>query len=298
MKNSHICNPLTLQNAFVKVLQHKLGDPQSAQLGNATTFVKVLQHKLGDPQSAQLGNATTFVKVLQHKLGDPQSAQLGNATTFVNVLQRKLGDPQSAQLGNATTFVNVLQHKLGDPQSAQLGNATTGATAATTNRKITRCLFYAWCLEYERWQCVQTSQKMVTSKERPECIIIIMYIYHALINALSTHMIHINLNMIFYTHVEDSSTQTTHTKHHMERHPPPPPPAPIHMNKKPQSIQCVQHWSVSYIIQECERTRTHTHTKRLRLRLYYSNQNKCQICPVRFMFQIHSSVCHPQALSP
>ena len=37
-------------------------------------------------------------------------------------------------------------------------------------------------------------------------IIIIMYIYHALINALSAHMIHINLNMIFYTHVENSST--------------------------------------------------------------------------------------------
>ena len=33
-------------------------------------------------------------------------------------------------------------------------------------------------------------------------IIIIMYIYHALINALSAHMIHINLNMIFYTHVK------------------------------------------------------------------------------------------------
>ena len=28
-----------------------------------------------------------------------------------------------------------------------------------------------------------------------------MYIYHALINALSAHMIHINLNIIFYTHV-------------------------------------------------------------------------------------------------
>ena len=27
-----------------------------------------------------------------------------------------------------------------------------------------------------------------------------MYIYHALINALSAHMIHINLNVIFYTH--------------------------------------------------------------------------------------------------
>ena len=34
--------------------------------------------------------------------------------------------------------------------------------------------------------------------------IIIMYIYHALIIALSAHLIHINLNIIFYTHVEHS----------------------------------------------------------------------------------------------
>ena len=39
-------------------------------------------------------------------------------------------------------------------------------------------------------------------------IIIIMYIYHVLINALSAHTIHINLNAIFYTHVEDSPTKT------------------------------------------------------------------------------------------
>ena len=40
-------------------------------------------------------------------------------------------------------------------------------------------------------------------------IIIIMYTYHALINALSTHMIHINLNTIFYTHVEHLPKQFT-----------------------------------------------------------------------------------------
>ena len=40
-----------------------------------------------------------------------------------------------------------------------------------------------------------------------------MYIYHALINTLSTHMIHINLNMIFYTHVEHSPTKTIYTKY-------------------------------------------------------------------------------------
>ena len=36
-----------------------------------------------------------------------------------------------------------------------------------------------------------------------------MYIYHALINALSAHMIHINLDMIFYTHVEHKSYQNS-----------------------------------------------------------------------------------------
>ena len=45
-------------------------------------------------------------------------------------------------------------------------------------------------------------------------IIIIMYIYHALINALSAHMIHINLNMIFYTHVEHSPIKTIYIKYY------------------------------------------------------------------------------------
>ena len=41
-----------------------------------------------------------------------------------------------------------------------------------------------------------------------------MYIYHALINALSAHMIHINLNMIFYTHVKHSPTKTVYVKYY------------------------------------------------------------------------------------
>ena len=45
-------------------------------------------------------------------------------------------------------------------------------------------------------------------------IIIIMYIDHALINALSAHMIHIILNMIFYTHVEHSPTKTIYIKYY------------------------------------------------------------------------------------
>ena len=48
-------------------------------------------------------------------------------------------------------------------------------------------------------------------------IIIIMSIYHALINAMSAHMIHINLNMIFYTHVEHSPTKTISIKYTKKR---------------------------------------------------------------------------------
>ena len=44
-------------------------------------------------------------------------------------------------------------------------------------------------------------------------IIIIMYIYHALINALSAHMIDINLNMILYTHVDHSPTKTIYVRY-------------------------------------------------------------------------------------
>ena len=44
-----------------------------------------------------------------------------------------------------------------------------------------------------------------------------MYIYHALINALSAHMIHNNLNMIFYKHVEYSPTKTIYIKYYKEK---------------------------------------------------------------------------------
>ena len=44
-----------------------------------------------------------------------------------------------------------------------------------------------------------------------------MYIYQALISALKAHMIHINLNTIFYTHVEHSPTKTIYIRY-METH--------------------------------------------------------------------------------
>ena len=49
-------------------------------------------------------------------------------------------------------------------------------------------------------------------------IIMIMYIYHALVNALSVRIIHINLNTVFYTYVEDSPTKTIYKRHFMETH--------------------------------------------------------------------------------
>ena len=48
--------------------------------------------------------------------------------------------------------------------------------------------------------------------------IIIMYIYQALINALSAHMIHTDLNTIFYTHIEHSPTKTIYIRYYMETH--------------------------------------------------------------------------------
>ena len=44
-----------------------------------------------------------------------------------------------------------------------------------------------------------------------------MYIYHALINALSAHMICINLNMILYTHVKHSPTKTIYIKYYKKK---------------------------------------------------------------------------------
>ena len=59
-------------------------------------------------------------------------------------------------------------------------------------------------------------------------LIILMYIYRVLINALSAYIIHIiNLNVIFYTHVEHSSIKNnlhkvlyrnTHTHTHPHPH--------------------------------------------------------------------------------
>ena len=45
-----------------------------------------------------------------------------------------------------------------------------------------------------------------------------MYIYHVLMNTLSAHTIHINLNTIFYTDIEHSPTKTIYIRYYMETH--------------------------------------------------------------------------------
>ena len=44
-----------------------------------------------------------------------------------------------------------------------------------------------------------------------------MYIYHALINTLRAHMIHINLSTIFYVHDEHSPTTVIYMNYYMNR---------------------------------------------------------------------------------
>ena len=44
-----------------------------------------------------------------------------------------------------------------------------------------------------------------------------MYIYRAFIDALSAHMIHVNLNLTFYANVEHSPTKIIYMKYYTEK---------------------------------------------------------------------------------
>ena len=61
-----------------------------------------------------------------------------------------------------------------------------------------------------------------------------MYFYHALINALSAHIMNINLNTIFYTYVEDSPTKTIYIRHYMEAH--------THTHTHTHTHDCSRNW--------------------------------------------------------
>ena len=44
-----------------------------------------------------------------------------------------------------------------------------------------------------------------------------IYIYHALIDVLNVHMVHVNLKTIFYTHVEQGPTNAIHLKYYLKQ---------------------------------------------------------------------------------
>ena len=71
---------------------------------------------------------------------------------------------------------------------------------------------------HKRHRCSESSRYSLLIVIIITLLIIIMYIYHKLINALSAHMIHVNLNMIFYTHVEHSPTKTIYIRYYMHTH--------------------------------------------------------------------------------
>ena len=77
-------------------------------------------------------------------------------------------------------------------------------------------IFIVYCFQLT----APNKEKIISVSHIPDCvltiIIIMIYIYHALINALSAHFIHSNLNTIFYTHVVDSPTKTVYIRHYMQ----------------------------------------------------------------------------------
>ena len=88
-----------------------------------------------------------------------------------------------------------------------------------------------------------------------------MYIYHALINALSAHMIHMYLNVIFYTHVEHSPTKTIYIKYYLKK-----------QNKTHYKHACAHtHTHTHTHAHMCARTHTHTHTHTHTLTLHQQN---------------------------
>ena len=123
-------------------------------------------------------------------------------------------------------------------------------------------------LEVSQQRCTNTNTMLVLFSQITTlesvmlevCVmIIIMYIYHALINALSAHMMLINLNMIFHTHAEQSPNKTTHTKHHTKR-PHLPPPPPPHKNQQHWIQVCMTLICIIHTSYMCLRMHTHTHT--------------------------------------
>ena len=95
--------------------------------------------------------------------------------------------------------------------------------------------------------------------------LIIMYIYHVLINALSANIMYINLNTILYTHIEHSPTKTIYIRYYMETH------------------------THTHNVCTCTHTCTHTHTDTHTLTVAqtgYSYQLGWKYCEKRKVFSL------------
>ena len=80
-----------------------------------------------------------------------------------------------------------------------------------------------------------------------------MCIYRALINAFSSQMIHINLTVIFCTHVEHSPTETIYIKYYTKNNtkkPPPPPPPHTHTHTHTHT-DCSRNWVLVLGLRSC-----------------------------------------------
>ena len=83
-----------------------------------------------------------------------------------------------------------------------------------------------------------------------------MYSYHVLIDALRANMIHMNLNIIFYTHVERSPTKTISIRYRMETH------THTHARTHARTHTRTLHYTRTHTRTHAHtHTRTHTHSK-------------------------------------
>ena len=61
------------------------------------------------------------------------------------------------------------------------------------------------------YACIYT---YIKAAEEIACTV---YIYHALIDALNAHTVHVNLNTMFYTHVEQGPASAIHIKYYLKQ---------------------------------------------------------------------------------
>ena len=160
---------------------------------------------------------------LQHKTTNgqevffPQVKPPANMSVSLNLVQSScilyISSPWNWRSGSAILQVNVIQHcknRKGiisahshDADADLAADLAAASAAGAWFSKIQGCVI-TWA----------RGKRFLGSWRRSwKRTIVRMYIYHVLNNALSAHVIHINLNVIFYTHVEHSPAKTIYIKY-------------------------------------------------------------------------------------